>query len=86
MHWKLDNYQEDIIIIILSSVRTFMQIMTQCNLKDKISAYPCARIHLVSLYLVLLQSKRSYSKLLKKHFLVSYDALNGYFVEQCVLP
>jgi hypothetical protein len=86
MHWKLDNYQEDRIIIILLSVRTFMQIMTQCNLKDKINAYPCARIQLVSLYLVLLQSKRSYSKLLKIHFLMPYDALNGSFVEQCVLP
>jgi hypothetical protein len=39
--------------------------LTQCNLKDKISAYSCARIQLVSLYLVLLQSKRSYSKLKK---------------------
>jgi hypothetical protein len=40
MHWKLDNLQEYGIITILSSVQNFMQILIQCNLKDKISAYP----------------------------------------------
>jgi hypothetical protein len=86
MQWKLDNQQKDGLIAILSSAQTIMQILIQCNLKDKISTYPCARIQLVSLYLLLLQSKRSYSKSLKMHFLVPYDALNGSFVEQYVLP
>jgi hypothetical protein len=65
MHWKLDNQQEDRIIDILSSIWTIMQILTQCNLKHKISAYPCTWIQLMSLYLVLLQIRNhiaSYSK------------------------
>jgi hypothetical protein len=37
------------------------------------------------LYLVLLQSKKPYGNSLKVHFLLSYDALKGSFVEQCVL-
>jgi hypothetical protein len=40
----------------------------------------------MSLYHVLFQSKKPYGNLLKMHFLVPYDALNGSFVEQCVLP
>jgi hypothetical protein len=39
--------------------------LTQCNLKDKISVYPCARLQLVSLYLVLLKVRdhiANYSK------------------------
>jgi hypothetical protein len=35
----------------------------------------------MSLYLVLLQNKKSYGNSLKVH----YDALNDSFVEQCVL-
>jgi hypothetical protein len=38
------------------------------------------------LNLVLLQSKKSYSKLLKIYFFMPYDALNGSFVEQYILP
>jgi hypothetical protein len=40
---------------------------------------------LVPLYLVLLQSKKPYDNSLKVHFLLPYDALNSYFVKQCVL-
>jgi hypothetical protein len=41
MHWTIDNQQEDGIIAILSGARIIMQILIQCNLKNKISAYPC---------------------------------------------
>jgi hypothetical protein len=61
-----------------------MLILTHCNLKDKISVYPWTWIQLMSLYLVFLQSKKSYSKLIKIHFFMPYDALNGSFMEQCV--
>jgi hypothetical protein len=33
-----------------------------------------------------LASKKPYVNLLKMHFLVPYDSLNGSFVKQCVLP
>jgi uncharacterized membrane protein YukC len=39
----------------------------------------------MSLYLVFLQSKKSYSKLSKIHLFMPYDAFNGSFVEQHVL-
>jgi hypothetical protein len=38
----------------------------------------------MSLYLVLFQSKKPYGNSLKVYFLLPYDALNGYFVEQYV--
>jgi hypothetical protein len=38
-----------------------------------------------TLYLVLLQSKKPYGNLLKNHFFLPYDALNGSFVEKSVL-
>jgi hypothetical protein len=44
MHWKLDNKQEDELIVVLSNAWTIMQILIQCNLKNEISAYPCAKI------------------------------------------
>jgi hypothetical protein len=37
-------------------------------------------------FLVLLQSKKSYSKSLKIHFFMPYDALNGSFMEKYILP
>jgi hypothetical protein len=86
MHWKLDNQIRRWNHYYIIKRMNLYANLFQCNLKDKISAYPCARLQLVSLYLVLLQSKRSYSKLFKMHFIVSYDALNGSFVEQCVSP
>jgi hypothetical protein len=39
----------------------------------------------MSLYLVLLQSKKPYGNSLKVYFLLPYDALNDSFVEQFVL-
>jgi hypothetical protein len=36
----------------------------------------------LSVFTCLLQSKKSYFKLLKVHFFMSYDALNDSFVEQ----
>jgi hypothetical protein len=81
----LDNQQKDGIIAILSSAWTIMQILIQCNLKGKISAYPCTWMELMFLYLVLLQSKKSYRKLPKIHSFMPYDAFNGYFAEQHVL-
>jgi hypothetical protein len=78
--------QEDRIIAILLSAWTIMQILIQCNLKGKINAYPCTWIQLMSLYLVLLQSKKSYSKLPKIHSFMPYDAFNSSFIEKSVLP
>jgi hypothetical protein len=84
MHWKLDNQTRRWNHYYIIKRTNLYANLTQYNLKDKVSDYPCVRLQLVSLYLILLQSKRSYSKLFKMHFFVLYDALNGSFVEQCV--
>jgi uncharacterized membrane protein YukC len=60
--------------------------LIQCNLKGKLSAYPCNWIQFRSFYLILLQSKKSYNKLPKIHSFIPYDAFNCSFVEPCVLP
>jgi hypothetical protein len=78
MHWKLDNQiRRCNHYYIIKRMNLYIN-LTQCTLKDKISAYPCARLQLVSLYLVLLQSKRSYSKL--------FLDLTGLTDEQAVPP
>jgi hypothetical protein len=86
MHWKLDNQQEDGIIATLSSAWTLVQFLTQCNLKNKISAYPYTWYWLKSLYLVLLQTKDIILQAFVIYFFMPYDALNGSLVEQCASP
>jgi uncharacterized membrane protein len=82
MHWKLNNQTKKRWnhYYIVKHTDLYAN-LTQCNLKDRISAYPCTLIHLYLFISFSCKSKKPYGNSLKVNFLLLYDALNGSFVE-----